>query len=116
VGLTRMPAVGMIQGEFDFNEDVEVEPSSPILEFILDGRKISTMILGGRLANAHCAGAGGRWHAVVRGKRLEAALCGAKPGRRSMGWFPPQPRREGGHDKDVTVNCPRCVSVIAKLN
>jgi hypothetical protein len=70
----------MIQGEFDFDEHLVVQQPSPIWEFSLDGRKISTMILGGRLANAHCSGAGGRWHALVRGKRPEAALwCKARP-------------------------------------
>jgi hypothetical protein len=108
----------MIQASFDFNsKSAAVEESLTLpWKFVLpDGREIETMILGGRLANEFCAGAGKRWHAVVRGRRPEPALCGTKPGRRSMGWFAPQPLCEGNIDRDVTVNCPRCLSKIAKL-
>jgi hypothetical protein len=108
----------MIQIEFDFDSKHAANEQKLNLPWSLelpDGRKIETMILGGCLANARCAGAGERWHAVVRGRHPEPALCGQKPGRRSMGWFPPQPLCQGKHDRNVAVNCPRCLSKIAKI-
>ena len=105
----------MIQTTFDFDAKPHVTALPWVFE-LTDGRRVEAMILGGRLANQFCAGAGDRWHAVLTGRHPVPALCGTKPGRRSMGWFPPQPLDRGDHDKDVTINCPRCLSKLKKLN
>lgn len=51
----------------------------------------------GRLANGAELDHGRRVHAVATGKRK--AMCGAEPGRRSVGWS-----RSSGEE----VTCPRC--------
>lgn len=59
------------------------------------------MSLAGRCANGFEMDHGTRNHAVTLGEY--SARCGAKPGRRSVGWS-----REVGK----TVTCPRCVKKI----
>lgn len=54
--------------------------------------------LAGRCANGAERDGGARYHAVPASG---AALCGAKPGRRSAGWSP----YEG-----PAVSCPRCLA------
>jgi hypothetical protein len=68
----------MIQASFDFNsKSAAVEESLTLpWKFVLpDGREIETMILGGRLANEFCAGAGG-WKSRVLNTSLRTALGG----------------------------------------
>ena len=62
--------------------------------------------LAGRCADGRELGQGSRVHAVNGTLRTDynelhgTALCGAKPGRRSVGWTVAPPATE--------VNCPRC--------
>lgn len=56
----------------------------------------------GRCANGGERDRGAVLHAVERGADLEAALCGAKPGRRSAGWSITQLPL-------AKVSCPRCL-------
>src|SRR5690242_14275392 len=66
------------------------------------GYEILSML--GRLANGAEFQKGVLFHAVKFGSFK--AMCGAKPGRRSVGWtFDPQ-----SHGREVT--CPRCVKKI----
>jgi hypothetical protein len=62
-------------------------------------------MLAGRCANGAELDHGTRNHALV-GDTWTAA-CGAKPGRRSVGWVMPWP--------DRTATCPRCVKKLAKV-
>jgi len=61
------------------------------------------MSLAGRCANGSELDHGTRYHAVEFDSNR--AMCGTKPGRRSVGWT-----REY---KDVT--CPRCIARLAKI-
>ena len=61
------------------------------------------MSLAGRCANGSELDHGTRYHAVQFDSYR--AICGAKPGRRSVGWT-----RE---NKDTT--CPRCVAKLEKM-
>ena len=60
------------------------------------------MSLAGRCANGAERDHGTRFHAVET--TSYKALCGSKPGRRSVGWS-----RELG-----PVSCPRCISKLAR--
>jgi len=66
-------------------------------------RGYQVLMLAGRCANGSELDSGIRWHAVVDGK----ALCGAIPGRRSVGW--------SSYTKlHQEVTCPRCLKKINK--
>ena len=69
-------------------------------------RGYSVMVLAGRCANGSELDSGMRWHAVADGY---AALCGAKPGRRSAGW-------SSWYVKGQEVTCPRCLKKLSKSN
>jgi len=50
---------------------------------------------------------GKRFHAVPVGKSTHTkAICGAKPGRRSVGW---------GDNIGTAVTCPRCLKRLLKV-
>lgn len=69
---------------------------------------IATTLLG-RLANGAERDHGRVVHGLAIDKgngKKDIAFCGAKPGRRSVGW-------SWHHEKDVT--CPRCLKRISKL-
>ena len=61
--------------------------------------------LAGRCASGYEGGHGTRSHAVEMFSNK--AMCGAKPGKRSVGWSSYQ-------DKEVT--CPRCAEKVAKTD
>jgi hypothetical protein len=61
--------------------------------------------LAGRCANGSELDHGTRNHALI-GDTWTAA-CGAKPGRRSVGWVMPWPER--------VVTCPRCLKKLARV-
>jgi hypothetical protein len=61
-------------------------------------------MLTGRCMNGAERDHGTRAHAVPIGERK--ALCGAKPGRRSVGW---------SSYRESTVTCPRCLKKLAKM-
>ena len=84
--------------------DFEVMKDGQICEHCKLERKqgYQVMTLAGRCANGFEMDHGRLNHAVSE----VGALCGAKPGRRSVGWS-----REFG---DVT--CPRCVAKLRKYN
>jgi hypothetical protein len=60
--------------------------------------------LAGRCANGSELDHGTRNHALIGDTRT--AACGAKPGRRSVGWVMPWP--------DRVVTCPRCAKKVTK--
>lgn len=62
-------------------------------------RGYEVRILAGRCANGSELGSGTKWHAVLPGKH--SALCGAMPGRRSVGWSTWRKTGQG-------VTCPKC--------
>jgi hypothetical protein len=59
--------------------------------------------LAGRCANGLEGGHGSKWHAVKNGE----ALCGAKPGRRSVGWSEYQILGQ-------LITCPKCLKRVGK--
>jgi hypothetical protein len=74
----------------------------------MSGVDVLAASLAGRCTSGEERGAGRLIHAVPaeQGMRLSgyldivgSALCGAKPGRRSVGWSP----------SDRSVSCPRCI-------
>lgn len=72
-------------------------------------RGYSVRSLGGRCANGAEADHGTRFHALPvagseYGDRTDAAVCGARPGRRSIGWT------RWGSDQAVT--CPKCIKKV----
>ena len=73
---------------------------SPQIELVVE-----PMTLAGRLANGAERDHGQVVHAVREGD----ALCGAKPGRRSVGWVLPYP-------EDKSVNCPKCLARVKALS
>ena len=62
-------------------------------------RGYQVRILAGRCANGAELGSGTQWHAVKPGEHK--AICGATPGRRSVGW---SSWRKIGQE----VTCPKC--------
>ncbi len=74
-------------------------------------------VMQGRLCNEFQGGHGKRYHAVPleEGETQETkisytkrkAMCGAKPGPRSVGW--------ATEDKGAEVNCPRCLKKLEKV-
>jgi hypothetical protein len=64
------------------------------------------LVMLGRLSNGFESDHGTRYHAVKFGSHK--AVCGAQPGRRSVGWtFDPR-----GHGKEIT--CPRCIAKLKR--
>jgi hypothetical protein len=61
------------------------------------------MAMLGRLADGFQSDHGTRYHAVKFGS--QRAMCGAQPGKRSVGW-------SEYHGKDVT--CPRCIKKVQR--
>ncbi len=61
--------------------------------------------LAGRCANGCERDAGSIAHAVPAGTSHETALCGAEPGRRSVGWS----------DQSQAIDCPRCIRAVSRL-
>lgn len=75
---------------------------------MFDGIGIQAMQMLGRLTDGAERDHGKLYHAVPINDKLfpllfhqNKALCGAKPGRRSVGW-----QKYEGH---TTVTCPRCL-------
>ncbi|MVF24249.1 hypothetical protein EVC37_21960 [Methylocaldum sp. BRCS4] len=75
-------------------------------------RNITPATLGGRCATNYEKGRGSRVHAVPSCRALDqneycisAALCGATPGARSVGWTA---------RPDLVVTCPKCKKAIMK--
>ena len=62
------------------------------------------MSLAGRCANGSELDHGTRYHAVELDRT--SAFCGAKPGRRSVGWT---------RELNKEVTCPRCIARLAKI-
>lgn len=78
----------------------------------MSAAKHTSATLAGRCANGYERDQGRRVHAVPttedllrNGYTCHAAACGAKPGARSAGW---------SLRLDLPVNCPRCLTRIAK--
>ena len=67
-------------------------------------RGYQAQMLAGRCANGAELDHGTRTHAVMITERFGFAVCGAKPGRRSVGWVSPYKSRE--------ITCPRCLKKI----
>lgn len=71
---------------------------------------VPRMMLG-RLTDGAQADHGSRVHACLEGTCAAychgKALCGAAPGRRSVGWSAPETGR--------AVDCPRCVAKLKKI-
>lgn len=64
-------------------------------------------ILAGRCRNGAERDSGKLWHAVPKGEVYGVALCGAKPGRTSVGWSSWCP-------DDVQITCNKCLRKIKK--
>lgn len=62
--------------------------------------------LAGRCVNGAERDHGTLFHALPVGNGY-VALCGAKPGRRSVGW--------SDYGKHNEVTCPRCIAKLAKI-
>jgi hypothetical protein len=78
-----------------------VKSEGELCSLCADDRKkgYRTLTLAGRCRNGAERDHGTRWHAVPIGGYK--ALCGAEPGRRSVGW-------SSGRIEDQGVTCPRC--------
>ena len=70
-----------------------------------DAQGWQPMEMLGRLANGFELDHGRRVHAVADGQNK--AMCGAKPGKRSVGW---------SRSTSDEVTCPRCVKKLKKSN
>lgn len=64
-----------------------------------DAQQIRIAMLAGRCANGAERDHGTKWHAVP--SLSNQAVCGAEPGRRSVGW--------GSWHASRAVTCPRCL-------
>lgn len=63
----------------------------------------------GRCANGSERDGGTLYHAIREDRLSEAAVCGAKPGRRSVGW-------SDQYQKPIdAVTCPRCRNAMWKF-
>lgn len=71
---------------------------------------ITAHYLTGRLANGAERDCGTLWHAVSDDSY--SALCGARPGRRSGGWGPFEPKEL--QDPNQPITCPRCLKKMQK--
>jgi len=79
------------------------------------GYEISEM--AGRCANGAERDHGTRWHARMLISNIfdnwqgadYTAICGAKPGRRSVGWSTREP-------EDRQVTCPRCLKKLERMS
>lgn len=70
-----------------------------------DLRGYAVLMLAGRCANGAERDHGSLWHAVRDGE----AICGATPGRRSVGW---SSYTQIGQD----ATCPKCIKRLARLS